>query len=77
MSATPTPTPRTDQHIRCNTGNGREYVRADFARQLETELAAATRERDRLRNEILEIIKTPDYTNPEGIVWRLKKLVGD
>lgn len=31
-------TPRTDSHIRSNPGNGREYVRADFARRLEQEL---------------------------------------
>jgi len=33
-----TPTPRTDAHIRANTGNGTQYVSADFARQLELEI---------------------------------------
>jgi len=35
---TPTPTPRTDAHIQANTGNGTQYVSADFARQLELEI---------------------------------------
>jgi hypothetical protein len=34
-----TPTPRTDAHIRANTGNGTQYVSADFARQLELEIS--------------------------------------
>lgn len=34
-----TPTPRTDAHIRANTGNGTQYVSADFARQLERDIA--------------------------------------
>jgi hypothetical protein len=36
-----TPTPRTDAHIRANTGNGTQYVSADFARTLERENAEA------------------------------------
>jgi hypothetical protein len=34
-----TPTPRTDAHMQANTGNGRQYVSANFARQLERENA--------------------------------------
>jgi hypothetical protein len=33
-----TPTPRTYAHIRANTGNGTQYVSADFARQLERDI---------------------------------------
>ena len=47
---TPTPTPRTDAESRLvrSAVNG-VFVRADLARQLETELAALTAERDQLR----------------------------
>jgi hypothetical protein len=35
MSTPETDTPETDGHLRRNTGNGSEWVRADFARNLE------------------------------------------
>jgi len=46
MSDTKQPTPRTDERA-TNT----DYIRADFARTLERELAAALAERDALNNE--------------------------
>ena len=50
-----TPTPRTDAESRLvrSAVNG-VFVRADLARQLETELTALTTERDQLRAEVNE-----------------------
>lgn len=50
-------TPRTDSHIQRNSGNGREFVRADFARELECENA-------RLREDALRWFR---YVDPSDL----------
>ena len=46
-------TPRTDEHLRMKEENGHAViVSGDFARQLETELAEARAEIERLRQEL-------------------------
>ena len=60
-----TPTPRTDAANRFNECEGGMfmtpegiYVEADFARTLERELAAVTKERDQLRAELARARQT-------------------
>ncbi len=45
-------TPETDGHLRRNTGNGSEWVRADFARKLERALVEA-RQQERIHYDNL------------------------
>jgi hypothetical protein len=51
-------TPETDGHLRRNTGNGSEWVRADFARKLEQERDQAQRE----LQQLLESIKVTEVS---------------
>jgi hypothetical protein len=54
-STTMSNTPETDGHLRRNTGNGSEWVRADFARKLE-------RERDQAQRDLQQLLESIKVT---------------
>lgn len=62
-------TPRTDQIMKFSFGDDREYVTVEFARKLESELTAITKQRDDAREMVEDLL-----TENEIASHRLKGL---
>lgn len=70
---TETQTPRTDKNEEWSELHGKDVVGSDFARQLETELAAVTEQRDRLAEALQKLNEYDLGDIPVGVVRRCEE----